>query len=222
LPNTSDNVSFEQAASVPTSGFIALLNLRGGHVVQPGQKVLVNGAAGGVGALALQLAKACGAHVTGVDSTSKLSMLRTLGADRVIDYTREDFTRRGVRYDLIFDVPGNHSFSACKRALKPDGKYVLIGHEGFGASGKRVFGLVPRFFKLIFRSLFVRQLRLGRSSIPTRKEAMAILREHLEAGTITPIIDSTYPLAETREALRHMIEDELQGKIIITIGEASL
>ncbi|NIN48521.1 MAG: zinc-binding dehydrogenase, partial [Gemmatimonadales bacterium] len=112
---------------VPTSGFIALLNLRGGSVIRPGQKVLVNGAGGGVGALALQLAKAWGARVTGVDSTSKLSMLRSLGADQVIDYTQEDFTRSGVRYDLIFDVPGNHSFSACRRALKPDGKYVLIG-----------------------------------------------------------------------------------------------
>ena len=183
-----DNITFEQAASVPTSGFIALLNLRGGSIVRPGQRVLVNGAGGGVGALALQLAKAYGAHVTGVDSTSKLSMLRSLGADEVIDYTQEDFTRRGVRYDLIFDVPGNHSFSACKRALEPDGKYVLIGHEKFGASGKRFFGLIPHFFKLIFLSLFVKQLRLGRTSIPGRKDAMAALREHLEAGKITPIM----------------------------------
>lgn len=212
-----DNVAFEQAASVPTSGFIALQNLRSGRLIRPGQEVLVNGAGGGVGSLALQLAKAYGAHVTGVDSTKKLSMLRSLGADEVIDYTREDFTQRGVRYDLIFDVPGNHPFSACRRALKPDGKYVLIGHEGFGASGKRVFGLLPRFFKLIFRSLFVKQLRLGRSSIPTRKDVMTLLGKHLEAGTITPIIDSTYPLSEAREALRHMIEDAPQGKVIITM-----
>lgn len=215
-----DNVTFEEAASVPTSGFIALLNLRSGRLVGPGQRVLVNGAGGGVGALALQVAKARGAHVTGVDSTSKLSVLRSLGADEVIDYTQEDFTRSGARYDLIFDVPGNHPMSACRRALQPDGKYVLIGHENFGASGKRIFGLVPHFFRLIFLSFFVKQLRLGRSSIPSRKDAMAILRELLEAGKITPIIDSTYPLSQAGEALRHMIEDELQGKVIITVAEA--
>ncbi len=212
-----DNVTFEQAASVPTSGFITLLNLRGASLVRPGQRVLVNGAGGGVGSLALQVAKAYGAHVTAVDSTSKLSMLRSLGADQVMDYTQEDFTRRGARYDLIFDVPGNHRFSACKRALQPGGRYVLIGHDGFGVSGKRFFGLLPRFFSLIFLSLFVKQLRLGRSSIPSRTDAMDVLRELLDAGKITPIIDSTYPLSETREALRHMIEDELKGKVIITV-----
>lgn len=214
-----DNVSFEQAASVPTSGFIALLNLRGGSLIRPGQRVLVNGAGGGVGSLALQVAKACGAHVTGVDSTSKLSMLRSLGADEVIDYAEEDFTRRGVRYDLIFDVPGNQSFSACKRSLAPDGKYVLIGHEKFGASGKRFFGLIPRFIKLMLLSLFVKQLRLGRSSIPSRKEAMTILRDLLADGKITPIIDSTYPLRETGAALRHLAEDEVKGKVVITVAE---
>ncbi len=213
-----DNITFEQAASVPTSGFIALQNLRDASQLRPGQKVLVNGGGGGVGALALQLAKAYGAHVTAVDSASKLSMLRSLGADQVVDYTQEDFTRGGVRYDLIFDVPGNHSFSACKRALKRDGRYVLIGHEKFGASGKRVFGIIPHFFKLMFLSRFVKQLRGPSSSMmPSRKGAMAVLRELLEAGKITPIIDSTYPLSEAGEALRHMIEDELQGKVIITV-----
>jgi NADPH:quinone reductase-like Zn-dependent oxidoreductase len=140
-----ENITFEQAAAVPTSGFIALQNLRDARQVGPGRKVLINGAGGGVGALALQFAKAHGAHVTAVDSTGKLSMLRSLGADEVIDYTREDFTRRGVRYDLIFDVPGNRPFSAFRRALKPDGRYVPIGHESFGASGKRVFGTCPTF-----------------------------------------------------------------------------
>ena len=154
-----DNITFEQAASVPTSGFIALQNLRGASHELPGKKVLLNGAGGGVGALALQLAKAYGAHVTAVDSTSKLSMLRSLGADQVIDYTREDFTRRGDRYDLIFDVPGNHPFSACKRVLESDGRYVLIGHERFGSSGTRVLGIFPHFFKLVLLSRFVKQLR---------------------------------------------------------------
>ncbi|PYQ07669.1 MAG: NAD(P)-dependent alcohol dehydrogenase [Acidobacteria bacterium] len=210
------NVTFEQAASVPTSGFIALQNLRGLRQLRPGQNVLINGGGGGVGALALQITKACGAHVTAVDGTSKLGMLRSLGADEVVDYTREDFTRRGVRYDLIFDVPGNYPFSACRRALKPDGRYVLIGHERYGASGKRVFGLVPHFLKLMVLSRFVKQLRGPGSPLPTKKEAIAVLREFLENGKITPIIDSTYHLSGVREALRHMIEDEIHGKVIIT------
>src|SRR5436190_8648778 len=214
-----DNITFEQAASVPTSGFIALQNLRDPSQLRPGQKVLVNGGAGGVGALALQLAKTHGAHVTAVDSTSKLGMLRSLGADEVIDYTQEDFTQRGVRYDLIFDVPGNHPLSACRRVLEPDGRYVLIGHERFGASGKRVFGLIPHFLKLIFLARFVKQLRGPGSPMPTKKEAMAILRELLEGGKITPVIDSSYPLSQAREALRHMIEDEVRGKVILTAAE---
>lgn len=215
-----DNITFEQAASVPTSGFIALQNLRGARHDLPGKKVLVNGAGGGVGALALQLAKAYGAHVTAVDCTSKLSMLRSLGADQVIDYTQEDFTRHGVRYHLIFDVPGNHSFSACRRALEPEGRYVLIGHERFGGSGTRLLGIFPHFFKLVLLSRFVKQLRGPDIPLPTRKDAMAVLRELLSGGKITPIIDSTYPLSQTREALRHMIEDKLQGKVIITPADA--
>lgn len=214
------NVTFEQAASVPTSGFIALQNLRGPRQWWLGRKVLINGAGGGVGALALQIAKAYGAHVTAVDGTSKLTMLRSLGADEVVDYTREDFTRRGVLYDLIFDVPGNYPVSACRRALKPDGRYVLIGHECYGESGKRVFGLIPHFLTLMVLSRFVKQLRGPGVPMPTKKEAIAVLRELLETGKITPIIDSTYPLSEVREALRHMIEDELQGKVIVTPAEA--
>ena len=215
-----DNVTFEQAASVPTSGFIALQNLRGPSQWRSGRKVLINGGGGGVGALALQIMKAYGAHVTAVDSTSKLGMLRSLGADEVVDYKREDFTRRGVRYDLIFDVPGNYPFSACRRALKPDGRYVLIGHERFGAAGKRVFGLIPHFLELMVFSRFVKQLRGPGVPMPTKNEAIAVLRGLLETGKITPIIDSTYPLSEVREALRHMMEDELQGKVIITPAQA--
>lgn len=213
------NVSFEEASSVPTSGYIALLNLRGGSVLAPGQRVLVNGAGGGVGSLALQIAKAHGAHVTAVDSTGKLEMLRSLGADEVVDYTREDFTQRGVRYDFIFDVPGNRPFRACRRALDPDGTYVLIGHEGFGASGRRLLGLFPRFFRLMLLSLFVKQLRLGRSPVPGRADAIAILGELMEAGKVVPAIDSTYPLGEVAEAFRRMIEDELLGKVVITVTE---
>ncbi len=221
LARKPDNITFEQAASVPTSGYIALLNLGDLSQLRPGQSVLINGAGGGVGALTLQIAKACGAHVTAVDSTRKLAMLRSLGADEVIDFTQQDFTQRGVRYDLIFDVPGNHTFSACRRALEPDGRYVLIGHERFGASGKRVLGILPHFLTLILLARFVEQLRGPGTPMPTKKAAMAVLRELLEAGKITPIVDSTYPMSEVREAFRHMIEDELQGKVIITVARAA-
>lgn len=210
-----DNVTFEQAASVPSSGLIALQNLRGLSQWEPGKKVLINGAGGGVGSLALQMVKAHGAHVTAVDSTAKLDMLRSLGADDVVDYTREDFTRRGVRYDVIFDVPGHRPFSAFRRALQPDGRYVPIGHEGFGASGRRVFGLIPHFLKLMVLSRFARQLRGPGLPMPTKKESMAVLRELLETRKITPMIDSTFHLGEVREGFRHMIEDEIQGKVIL-------
>jgi NADPH:quinone reductase-like Zn-dependent oxidoreductase len=209
------HVTFEQAATVPTAGYITLLNLRGGSVLQAGRRVLVNGAGGGVGSLALQIAKAHGAHVTAVDSTGKLDMLRALGADEVLDYTRDDFTQQRALYHFIFDVPGNHPLSACLRALEPDGKYVVIGHEGFGASGKPVLGLVPYFLGLIFLSLFVKQLRLGRNA-PTREQCMAQLEQLLEAGKITPVIDRSFPLEDVHEAFRHMIEDEVCGRIVLT------
>jgi NADPH:quinone reductase-like Zn-dependent oxidoreductase len=177
---------------------------------------LINGAGGGVGSLALQIVKARGAHVTAVDSTAKLEMLRSLGADEVLDYTREDFTRRGVRYDLIFDVPGHRAFSEFRRALKPDGRYVPIGHDRYGASGQRVLGLVPHFLALMVLSRFVRQLRGPGVPFPTKGETIVVLRDLLEAGKITPVVDRTYPLAEVREAFRHLIEDEPVGKVILT------
>ena len=214
-----DNITFEQAAAVPTSGSIALNNLRDRSRLGPGHSVLINGAGGGVGALALQIVKAYGAHVTAVDSSCKLEMLRRLGADEVIDFTQQDFTRLGVRYDLIFDVPMSHSFSACRRALKPDGRYVPIGHDRFGASGC-VLGILPRFLTLILLSRFVTQLRGPGTALPTRKEAMAILSELLAAGKITPIIDSTFPLSQVRAAFRRMIEEDTLGKVIITVSGA--
>jgi NADPH:quinone reductase-like Zn-dependent oxidoreductase len=211
------NVTFEQAASVPTSGFITLSNLREGSRLS-GRRVLINGAGGGVGGLALQIAKAYGAHVTAVDSPGKAGLLRSLGADRVVDHTREDFTQGSDRYDLIFDIPGNHPFSRCRRVLEPDGRYVLIGHERFGKGGGAVFGILPYFFLLVLRSRFERQLRGPREATPTRSESIALLRDLLAAGKLTPVIDSTYPLGQVREALRHLIEDELQGKVILTVG----
>lgn len=211
-----NNVTFEQAAFVPASGFITLFNLRNVSQLRSGQKVLINGAGGSVGSIALQLAKARGAQVTAVDTTGKLSLLRSLGADQVIDFTREDFTRSGVRYDLILDIPGNRPFSAFRPALESDGRYVPIGHEHYGALGKRLFGLLPHFFKLMFLARFVSQMGGPRVPGPTKQEAMATLRELLDSGKLTPIIDSTYPLSEIREAFRHMIEDELYGKVIVT------
>jgi NADPH:quinone reductase-like Zn-dependent oxidoreductase len=207
-------VSFAQAAAVPTAGYIALLNLPADRV-GPGRRVLVNGAAGGVGAIVLQLAKAAGAHVTGVDHTRKQDLMRTLGADRVVDHTREDFTRGASRYDLIVDVPGNHPVSACRRALTPDGAYVLIGHDHFGRVGRRWLGSVPRFGRLMLMSLFVRQIRGGAGGL-TKAEAIETLRAHLEAGHLAPVIDRTYPLDEAGAALRHLADGEPVGRIVLT------
>lgn len=208
-------VTFEQAAAVPTSGIIALLNLQAVGPLQPGQGVLINGAAGGVGAIAVQLTKAYGARVTGVDSTEKLAMVRSLGADHVIDYTQEDFTRRGEHYDLIFDVASNLSLSACKRALTPTGVYVLIGHDHFGAAVGRIFGSLPRVLKLAVLSLFVSQLPKPNFSFPNKKDTMGVLKDFLAAGKLTPVIDRTYPLSEVPEAMRYMQEGHARGKIII-------
>jgi len=211
-----DTVTFEQAASVPTSGFIVLQNLRGLSQWPPGQRVLINGAGGGVGTLALQMMKAHGAHVTAVDTASKLGMLRSLGADEVIDYTQEDVLQRDLRYDLVFDVPGTRPFSAWRRVLSPAGRYIPIGHEGFGASGKRVFGLVPHFLGLIALSRFVKPLRGPGLPMPTKAEAIAVLRDLLEHGTLTPLIDSTFSLSEVRQAFRRMMETDTLGKVILT------
>ncbi len=209
------NVSFERAAAVPTSGFIALHNLGLAGLHLSGRKVLVNGAGGGVGAIALQIAKASGAHVTGVETTKKLEMVRSLGADRVIDFTREDFTRGGERYDLVFDIPGNRPFSECRRALNPTGKYVLIGHDGFGASGRRFLGPVPYALWLLLLSLFVPQLPRASLSMPSRKDTMAKLKELLEDGKLTPVVDRTYPLGEVREALRYLKEGQPRGRVVM-------
>lgn len=211
------NVTFEQAAAVPTSALIVLLNLRDKAQVKPGQNVLINGAGGGVGAFAVQIAKANGAKVTGVDSTEKLGMLRSIGADRVIDYTQEDFTQRSERYDLIVDIPGNHSFTDCRRVLTPTGTYVLIGHDHFGKVGRHFLGSIPYFFKLMLISFFVSQLPAVNFSMPPKKELMAVLKELLKAGKLTPFIDRTYPLNKVPEAISYLQEGNVQGKIVITV-----
>jgi NADPH:quinone reductase-like Zn-dependent oxidoreductase len=210
-----DAVSFEQAAAVPTSGLITLQNLRGVDRWPPGRKVLINGAGGGVGSLALQIVKAYGAHVTAVDSAAKLDVLRDLGADRVMDYTQEDFARGGERYDLIFDVPGTRPFSSMKPALKPGGRYVPIGHEGFGAAGSTVFGLIPHFLAIMARSRFEKGLRGPDVPVPGKPEAIGALRAFLENGTIKPVIDSAFGLDEVRAAFRRMIGGETTGRVIL-------
>jgi NADPH:quinone reductase-like Zn-dependent oxidoreductase len=211
------NITFEGAAAVPTSGLIALQNLPNEGRLEPGQRVLVNGAGGGVGIIAVQIAKAYGAKVTGVDDTTKLEMVRSIGADQVIDYTKEDFTQSGERYDLIFDIPGNHPFSACRRVLAPNGKYVLIGHDRFGQGAGRWVGSIPRVLKQVALSPFVSQLPTPNFSMPDKKNRMAILKDLLEAGEITPIIDRTYPLAEVPEAIGYLEEGHARGKVIITV-----
>ncbi len=211
-------VTFEQAAAVPTSGWIALVNLEGSGRVGPGRSVLINGAGGGVGSLAVQIARARGARVTGVDHTDKLDLLRALGADAVIDYTREDFTRRGERYDLILDVASNLSLRACRKALTPDGIYVVIGHDHYGAAAGRVLGSVPRVLTLMALSPFVRQLPTSGFSAPGTGEVMAQLAELLEAGKLTPVVDRAYPLGAVPEAMRDLQRGRNRGKLVITPG----
>jgi NADPH:quinone reductase-like Zn-dependent oxidoreductase len=211
------NITFEQAAAVPTSGLIALHNLPNEGRLHPDQSVLVNGAGGGVGAIAVQLAKAYGANVTGVDHTAKLDMIRSIGADQVIDYTKEDFTQSGERYDLIFDIPGNHSFSACRRVLAPDGKYVLIGHDRFGQGAGRWLGSIPRVLKLVALSLFVSQLPTPNFSMPDKKKQMVVLKQLIETGKLRPVIDRTYSLGEVPEAIRYLEEGHARGKVIISV-----
>lgn len=213
-PKPAD-VSFEQAATVPTAGLIVLQNLPDLSQWTPGRRVLVNGAGGGVGAMALQLATAHGAEVTAVDHAAKLDLLRTLGADRVIDYTTEDFTAGGERYDLIFDIPGNHPFSACRRVLTPEGTYVLIGHDRFGAGGHHWLGSIPRVLGLLARSLVTPQLPGPDFSRPDRRAAMATLASLLETGQLTPVVDRVFPLEEVAGALALLASGTARGRIVL-------
>lgn len=211
------NVTFAQAASVPTSGIIALLNLRSGELIKPGQRVVINGAAGNVGSIAVQLAKAHGAHVTGVDCRGKLELIGALGADELIDYAEQDFTKGAQRYDLIFDVASTLPLEDCKRVLNPSGIYIRIGHDHFGAVGGRVFGSLPGFFKLIARSPFDPHLPDLNTSAPGKHEHMEILRGLLETGKLTPTIDRSYPLREVADAMDYMESGQARGKIVVAL-----
>jgi NADPH:quinone reductase-like Zn-dependent oxidoreductase len=207
------NLSFEQAAVVPISGFAALQGLRDEGDIQPGQQVLVIGAAGGVGSFAVQLAKAFGAQVTGVCSTAQAELVRSIGADDVVDYTREDVTDGTRQWDLILDCAGRRSLSQLRRALTPTGTLVIVGGEG----GGRWLGGFDRNLRAVVLSRVVGQ-RLRMLSSKPAHEDLEVLRELLEAGKVTPVIGRSYPLGEVPEAMRSMVEGRGGGgKIVITV-----
>ena len=210
------NLTFEQAGAVPTSGSLAVQAVRDEGRTRSGQSVVINGAGGAVGTFAVQLAKAYGAEVTAVDASGKLDMLRSIGADRVVDYTREDFTQSGERYDLIIDIAGTHAWSASRRALSPEGTYVLIGHDQYGASGHRWVGSLGRFVKLMVIAPLVSQLHPFRGT-KDPGDRLVVMKELIEAGKITPVIDRTFPLSEVPEAIRYLESGQARGKVVITV-----
>ncbi len=211
-------LTFEQAAAVPTSGSLAVQGVRDEGRIAAGQTILINGAGGAVGAFAVQLAKAYGANVTGVDAAEKLDMIRSIGADRVLDYTQQDFTRSGERYDVILDIAGNHPWPAIKRAIAPEGTYVLIGHDQYGATGHRWFGSLGRFAKLMVMAPFVRQLHPFRG-VKDPGDRLVVIKELIEAGKVTPVIDKTFPLSEVSEAIRYLESGQARGKLVVSIGD---
>lgn len=205
------NVSLEQAASVPTAGITALQGLRDYGQVQPGQKVLINGASGGVGTFAVQIAKAFGAEVTAVCSTRNVDMARSLGANHVIDYTREDFTRSEQRYDLFFDIAGGRSWSECRGILKPDAMFVLVG-----GPKTPLIGPLSHVIKIRLGAMRASQ-QVVFFIAKFNQEDFAVLAELLETGKITPFIERTYSLNEIAEAMRHLGTGHAAGKLVITI-----
>jgi NADPH:quinone reductase-like Zn-dependent oxidoreductase len=207
-----DNVTFEQAGSVHVAALTALQGLRDKGRIQPGQKVLINGAAGGVGTFAVQIAKSFGAEVTGVCSTRNVDMVRSIGADRVIDYTQEDFTKTGQHYDIFFDCFANHSLSACRRVLNPKGIYIAIG----GPSGSTI-GILAGWITALVWSWFVSQ-KFVTFMARSNKEDLTILRELMATGKVTPVIDRRYKLSEVPEAIRYLEEGHARGKVVITLG----
>ena len=203
-------LSFEEAAAVPQAALTALQGLRDKGHIQKGQKVLINGASGGVGTFAVQLAKAFGAEVTAVCSTGNMDRMRSIGADHVIDYTHEDFTHNGQRYDLILAVNGYHSISAYKRALRPEGVYVMTG------------GSMAQLFQAMLLGPVISRTgrqKMGNSAHKPNKKDLLVMKELIEAGKVTPVIDRRYPLGETAEAIRYLEEGHAQGKVVITIEQ---
>jgi NADPH:quinone reductase-like Zn-dependent oxidoreductase len=205
------NLRFEQAAAVGDSAFTALDAVRDQGKVRPGHEVLINGASGGVGTFAVQIAKSFGARVTGVCSTRNIDVVRSIGADHVIDYTREDFAQSGQRYDVMLDVVGSRSLSDCRRALTARGTYVLVGVLDLG----RWFGLA-RQFKVLALSPFVRQT-MRVFIVRHNREDLVALKELVEAGKVTPVVDRSYELSEVPDALQHQGDGHTQGKTVIVM-----
>ncbi len=204
------NVSFEEAAAVPTAAITALQGLRDHGKIQAGQKILINGAAGGVGTFAVQIAKALGAEVTGVTSTKNVELVRSLGADHVIDYTKEDFTQSGQRYDLLFDIAGNHTWKEYKRVLAPTANFVIVGAK----KGNPVIGPLSHVLKIKLATIGASQ-KVSFFIAQFNREDLAILRDMIEAGKIRPIVEKVYPLAQVAEAMRHLGTGHAQGKIVL-------
>src|SRR5438445_6039317 len=208
------NLTFEQAASLNIAGITALQGVRDKGKVQPGQKVLINGASGGVGTFAVQIAKSFGAEVTGVCSTRNLEMVRSLGADHVIDYTKEDFTKGDQRYDVILDNVPNHSLSECRRVLNPQAKYVLIG--GGGPNDSRWIGPFGRIIQTMVMAPFVSQ-KMDMMMAQLTKSDLAILGDMMQSGKVKPVIDRTYKLSELPAAIAYLEEGHARGKVVITV-----
>src|SRR5438552_9406742 len=208
------SVTFEQAASVPIAGITALQGVRDKGKVQPGQKVLINGASGGVGTFAVQIAKSYGADVTGVCSTKNLDMVRSLGADHVIDYTKEDFTKGTERYDVILDNVPNHSLSECRRILTPNGKYVMIG--GGGPNDSRWVGPFGRVIQTMVLSPFTSQ-KMGMMMADANGKDLTILADMMQSGKLKPVIDRTYKLSEVPAAIAYLEEGHARGNVIRTV-----
>lgn len=208
LPKPS-RMTFEQAAALPQAGQLAVQGLRAGGGVQRGQRILINGAGGGVGTIGVQLAKAVGAHITGVDSAAKLPLMQRLGFDEVIDYRRQDFTATGARYDLIVDTKTNRPLRAYMRTLTPAGTYATVGGE------------LPRLLEIATAGLLMRPVSCRRLRLITLapNADLAFLGERVEAGALVPVIDGPYPLADARKAFERFGAGDHQGKIVITIAE---
>ncbi len=207
-----ENVTFAQAASVPVAAYTALQGLRDKARIQPGQKVLVNGAAGGVGTFVVQIAKWLGAEVTAVCSTRNVEMVRSIGADRVIDYTREDFTKDGQSYDVVFDLVANHPLSACRRVLNPKGIYILAGGLGASITGILTLVIGTRVWSWLVTQKFI--MLLARSN----QDDLNLMRQLMESGKVTPVIDRCYQLSAAADAIRYLEEKHARGKIVITVG----
>ena len=210
LVSKPESMTFDQAAAIPVAGLTALQGLRDKGHLQPGQKVLINGAAGGIGTFAVQIAKSMGANVTGVCSTNNVDLVRSLGADRVIDYTRDDFTQDSQRYDLLLDNVGNRTLSSMRQALTPNGKCIMAG------APKTLSGALSRVFKAWAWSPFLRQ-KFTFFIAKMKKDDLVTLFDLIQTGKLTPSIDRRYPLSETAAAIAYVEEGHARAKVVITI-----